>query len=265
MDVIPNPLIGHGVTQAVQGDQTAFDSTAIMSSYAGYFDTLHPQRPTLDRQKGFTLRFDLKINQEAHSSTNRAGCSILAVSSDLQAIEIGIWTNEVWVQSDNPLFEKAESVMLNTTTNVLTYRLKVYGTNYWLSVDNMEILSGPLRDYTAFDHTAAGLPLDPYETPNLIFLGDDTGSASASFDWSYCSFLAWNKAGLASFSQQGSQLSLNTSNLIDQVFYSLEQCSSLISNEWTVVTNWTATGEAELITTPLPATSPMFYRVKTLP
>jgi hypothetical protein len=47
-------------------------------------------------------------------------------------------------------------------------------TNYVLRANGTTILTGPIRDYTAF----AGFP-DVYETPNFLFLGDDTSSASA--------------------------------------------------------------------------------------
>ena len=53
--------------------------------------------------------------------------------------------------------------------------MSVLGNNYTLSTGNTNILSGKLRDYTAFSGS-----VDPYETPNLIFLGDDTTSASAN-------------------------------------------------------------------------------------
>ena len=45
---------------------------------------------------------------------------------------------------------------------------------YELSSDGVSILRGRLRDYTAFEG-----PVNPYRTPNFIFLGDDTGSARA--------------------------------------------------------------------------------------
>lgn len=40
------------------------------------------------------------------------------------------------------------------------------------------ILKGSLRDYTAF--TGA---IDPYETPNFIFFGDNTTSAKANINF----------------------------------------------------------------------------------
>jgi hypothetical protein len=58
--------------------------------------------------------------------------------------------------------------------------LAVLGDDYALSSAGIPIVSGKLRDYTAF----SGFP-DPYKTPNLIFLGDDTSSASAKISLAY--------------------------------------------------------------------------------
>ena len=48
------------------------------------------------------------------------------------------------------------------------------GDTYTLTANAEPLLTGPLRDYSAF----AGFP-DPYETPNFLFLGDNTTSAQA--------------------------------------------------------------------------------------
>jgi len=55
----------------------------------------------------------------------------------------------------------------------------VQGNNYNLyrigtGGDAIGLLNGPLRDYSAFSG-----PIDPYETPDFLFLGDDTTSAQA--------------------------------------------------------------------------------------
>lgn len=52
------------------------------------------------------------------------------------------------------------------------------GTNprrYYLTANNQLILQGSLQNYTA-----NGLPYDPYQTPNFLFLGDNTNSADAT-------------------------------------------------------------------------------------
>ena len=50
------------------------------------------------------------------------------------------------------------------------------GDTYALSANDTPVLTGPVRDYTPF----VGL-IDPYETPNFLFFGDNTTSARASF------------------------------------------------------------------------------------
>ena len=65
----------------------------------------------------------------------------------------------------------------STTSGFVDYSLTMSATNYTLRGNGAVILSGPVRDYTAF----TGFP-DPYTTPNFIFFGDDTTSASASMN-----------------------------------------------------------------------------------
>jgi hypothetical protein len=56
----------------------------------------------------------------------------------------------------------------------VTYELRVKGDGYTLLAGDETILSGPLRNYSAFSG-----PIDPYETPNFIFLGDNSSNGSA--------------------------------------------------------------------------------------
>ena len=118
---------------------------------------------------------------------DRAGFSLIVVSSDKRAIELGFWKDRIWAQADGaaeppagPLFTQAEGAAFNTQVGRIPYTLVVQGDAYTLSSTGTPILSGKLRDYSAFN----GLP-DPYETPNLIFLGDDTAAAGAKIDLAY--------------------------------------------------------------------------------
>lgn len=170
---------------------------------AGYFSdpTL---TPTLDRTTGYTISFSAQILDEFRTASanknndgkdDRAGFSVLAVSSDgVGAIELGFWDDQIWAQEDgttqvNPaaqpvdgnaaddaltLFTQAESVAFATTT-LVNYDLTIYQNTYSLFANDTLVLSGDLRNYTAF----SGTP-DPYQTPNLIFLGDNTTSAVAA-------------------------------------------------------------------------------------
>jgi uncharacterized repeat protein (TIGR01451 family) len=149
---------------------TTYSST-IQAGYSG------SQTPTLDRNGGYTLRFSLRVISETHNNNDRAGFSVIAISSDKHyAIELDFWTDRVWAQEGGPvgggLFTHAEEAIFNTTVGLIPYELTILGQEYSLVANNTEILTGSLRDYTAF----TGFP-DVYETPNFIFMGDNSQSA----------------------------------------------------------------------------------------
>jgi hypothetical protein len=152
-------------------DSVLLDTTTITSTQAGWGDY---SPPDLNRSNGFTLLFTAMLNAETHTSTNRAGFSIIVLCDDTNGIELGFWTNAVFAQSDSPLFTQAESTTFLTAGSFINYALIMLPTNYILLANGTPILSGPVRNYTAFN----GSP-NPYRTPNFIFFGDDTGSASA--------------------------------------------------------------------------------------
>lgn len=152
-------------------------------NYAGYFI----QSPlNLDRSgNGFAISFRVQINSETHNSNNRAGFSMIVVPNRLAseansfpyAIELGFWTNSIWAQSAQ--FTRAESVSLDTTSAARDFVLYVQGNQYKLFTkgSSTPILQGQLRQYTGF--TPPPLFPNPYATPNLVFMGDDTTSATA--------------------------------------------------------------------------------------
>ena len=65
----------------------------------------------------------------------------------------------------------------DTTNALVKYEVTVLGDSYTLFADGVAVLSGELRDYTAFSR-----PVNPYAVPNGVFLGDNTPSASARVD-----------------------------------------------------------------------------------
>ncbi|MCL1468668.1 DUF4347 domain-containing protein, partial [Argonema galeatum] len=200
-----SPPVG---TQTASGNLTNLvtqvSSAAGYSNYQALSATLvNPAFPILDRTKGFTVRFDGKLNSEYHSSDDnsdglidRSGLSLIAVSSDnTKAIELSFWPDEIWIKNDGPnvtpvpnptrtLFTHSTTERALQSTSPLTrYELSVLNNNYTLKSNGTQILSGALRDYRAFDSAGAGLPYDPYEQPNFLFLGDNTSSASGNFDF----------------------------------------------------------------------------------
>ena len=167
---------GTGASQTLVPDGTQLVTNGGTSAgYANripFFGTLvNPAFPILDRNAGFVLEFELKVNTETHSSNDRAGFSIILLSEDLFGIELGFWTNEIWAQS-GAAFTHAEGVAFDTTAAQRLYQLRMVGSTYRLFADGTEVLTGALRDYSGFGS-------QPYTLPRFLFLGDDTSSAGA--------------------------------------------------------------------------------------
>jgi hypothetical protein len=175
-------------TNSESGGVTTLDTTIINNgAYAGYFNdhSTNPDIPVLDRTTGYTLTFTVQVESESHANNNRAGFSVIILGDDNKGIEMAFWENEIWVQDDDAndpgdLFTHAEGIPYSTTTGLQSYNLAIFSSTYTLTVGSSTILTGRLRDYTNFSG-----PIDPYETPNFIFLGDDTTSAQARIKTSF--------------------------------------------------------------------------------
>lgn len=180
----PGPFAQAGYSEA--GGTMILDTMPLQSESAGFFSHVpplnhsHPNNPTLDRNRGFTVWLDLRIIRESHEgSDHRAGFSLIAIDKDRLGLEIGFWENRVWVQDDEPvLFVRGEGAAVDTTAGISRYGLWVRGMAYQIWKDGNEILDGSLRDYTAFTDNGGVFSLfNPYRTPNFLFFGDDTSSA----------------------------------------------------------------------------------------
>jgi hypothetical protein len=171
------PLMGARATRTADGATTILDTTPTMRDLAGYFYTRRAPAPPMDRSEGFRLLFSLQIKEERHVSRNRAGFSLIVLSSDLKGVELGFWEDQIWAQSDRPLFTRGErSRHFNTSARMVDYALAIRGDSYALSAGGATILIGMLKDYSSFNTP----PFDfVYRQPNFIFLGDNTGSAAA--------------------------------------------------------------------------------------
>jgi hypothetical protein len=147
-------------------------------TYAGWVSSgaATPGFPILDRAAGFRVNFTLQLDEESHTNPNRAGFSVIVQSHDARGVELGFWQNQVWAQGDEStggLFQHAEGVVFSTA-ELTEYQIAVAGDTYTLTANAIPVLTGPVRDYSAFN----GFP-DPYESPDFLFLGDDTTSAQA--------------------------------------------------------------------------------------
>ena len=173
--------IGGSAAQTVVSTGVSLTTDKLVQ--AGYsntfpvFNTLvNPAFPALDRTSGFSLDFELQILSEDHGTReDRAGFSVILLSSDNLGIEIGFWEDEIWEQRGppDPLLTHGDGTNFDTTTSETEYSLQILNFEYSLFANNTPILSGPLRDYSSF-----GGP--PYTLSNYLFIGDDTTSAEAN-------------------------------------------------------------------------------------
>jgi hypothetical protein len=192
-NVSPNGV----ATIGQDGESTSVDTTARNRTMAGYlaspagFAGSTAAVPLLKRTPGYTVAFRARLGQETHAASDdngdgaddRAGFSVIVLSSDLRGIELAFWEDRIWAQeggSGDNLFTQAEGVAFDTTTALVDYTLAVEGNTYTLAAGGRTILAGALRDYTAF----TGVP-NPYEVPSLLFFGDNTSRARARFSIAY--------------------------------------------------------------------------------
>lgn len=171
------------------------NTTSNNQNYAGYsnytanisnFPSITPgsrvgSSYTLDPTLGYTINFAVQILQETAANTNRAGFSIVAIGSNvapgvLSSIEIAFQNGRIFAQ--NVGFTAGEASSFNPVgSGLVNYSLQVLGTTYTLSANGSTILSNQLRDYTSWTGN-----INPYTTPNFLFFGDNTTSASANFN-----------------------------------------------------------------------------------
>jgi len=165
---------------AYANEVTVLDTnTSGNNIYAGWISNVTATSgfPILDRTAGFQVDFTVQVESESHANNNRAGFSIILLSDDSRGIELAFWDNEIWAQNDDEtggLFKHGEGTTFATTAGLINYQMIVVNDTYTLTANTEPILTGPLRDYSNFE----GFP-DPYETPNFLFLGDNTTSAQA--------------------------------------------------------------------------------------
>jgi hypothetical protein len=185
---VSNPS-GTGTYYTVGEDGLTLDTLAD-EGIASVLATV-PTTVTLDAAAGYELRFRLKLNEETHAGTNgdnRAGFSLTAIGSATdKSIELAFREDAIFAQNYNSAaataFGFAEGQAHDTASDFNNYVLKVAGNVYVLYADIdtgdgaalEKIVSGKLRDYTGYVTDG-----DPYAVANMLYLGDNTTSASAS-------------------------------------------------------------------------------------
>jgi hypothetical protein len=161
-------------TQTLTDAGVRLNTLTLNAESAGYARVL---APALDRAAGFALAVRFHLRDERHTRAERAGFSVIVLSADRRGIELGFWEGGVFAQADEPLFSRGESADFAFDAGPVDAVIGCRGDRYQLSVNGSLVLTGPVRDYTAF----TGFP-DVYETPNLLFLGDNTSSAAAEVE-----------------------------------------------------------------------------------
>lgn len=131
----------------------------------------NPNFPELVRSQGFQLTFRTQVLTEQHGSIHRAGWSVLLLGQDRKGVELGFWENEIWAQTQSPLFQHGEGVAFDTRI-ARDYHLQILGDRYALAADGVTILEGDVKDYSSFG--------TPYSLPNFLFFGDNTSSAGGT-------------------------------------------------------------------------------------
>ncbi|WP_374875863.1 hypothetical protein [Microseira sp. BLCC-F43] len=206
-----------GATENASGGVTNLNSLSSNNIYAGYSNRnvsislfpltitpttlVNPSFPTLDSKAGYTLSFTVQILNQVNDGANgpnRAGFSVIALSSDRQGIEIGLRTSDIFSQSGSS-FTVGEINNSPTIAPLLsaltTYNLNISGNSYSLTAGATPIISGSLRDYTA----ATGFAGNIYRTADFIFLGDNTTSARANINLSAVSVTSNTAAAAVPF------------------------------------------------------------------
>ncbi|PSN12787.1 hypothetical protein C7293_18755 [filamentous cyanobacterium CCT1] len=147
--------------------------------------------PTLDPDLGFSIEFDLTIVYE-QSNLNRAGFSFTLISNDLSKgaefgfKEAGTNSDYIFIQNANlnEASEGEKSTAVLEISDKNRYRVTFKDDRYSLAVNNVTLLTGLLRDYD-FDPTSSNPPfptaINPYETQNFLFFGDNTDQGYADF------------------------------------------------------------------------------------
>ena len=145
---------------------------------------VNPAFPVLDRSAGFNLSFTFRIQDEDHSgNSNRAGFSVTLLDSEHKGVEIGFQNDRIFAQNDGTLgtnlFTAGEQTSAAGHIAALgafnNWNLSINSSGYSLTRAGSLVLSGALRDYSAY----TGLGEDAYRTANFLFVGDNTTSAGA--------------------------------------------------------------------------------------
>ncbi len=171
-----------GVTFVTNNVGNTLVGSRYNATYAGYSNyspfmgiPVNPAFPTLDTTVGFTLSFNLAIQNAFNPSPNEAGFSVLAIADNGWGIELGFTQNSIFSQSGD--FTASQSAGHNTSV-ATQYDLQILDQTYRLLVNGTELLMGQLQQYG--QRSSNPLPFNPYAQSNYLFLGDNSPSSHAT-------------------------------------------------------------------------------------
>lgn len=145
---------------------TTLDTTANNDISAGW-GRISPF--ILNKGSGFIATFELQLLSSGIGN-DRAGFSVILLDFDRYGIEIGMGSNRLFAYNDDAAFTPGEGVDFDLT-QMHKYEIKVGSGCYFVSIDGQFVLGGSQRLYNQ--------SLPPYNTPNFIFVGDDTTRQSS--------------------------------------------------------------------------------------
>lgn len=177
-------------TQTRSARGTTLNSSALIADGAGYSNLsrsapslVNSAFPALNRVHGFGLDLRLRLIQEQHAASNRAGFSLTLLDQGATplGIEIGFWSNSVFSQAGGSTPFATVGAQLDgfDTTLERSYSLRIIDQTYYLTSGNRMLLRGAVQDYSRASLNPL-LPYNPYATPNFLFLGDNSSRASSS-------------------------------------------------------------------------------------
>lgn len=183
---------GFAGTQTLTNHGTTLDTTLLTADIAGYSnykvtttDLVNNAFPNLNRTVGFALDIRLRIIDQNHDASNRAGFSLTLLDQGAtpRGIELGFAGDRIFSQGGgSTAFETiGEQVEGIDTSQTATYSLRIIDDHYYLLANNRLALSGAVQDYSQWPKNPL-LPYNPYTTPNFLFLGDNTSRGSAKVE-----------------------------------------------------------------------------------
>ena len=155
--------LASAATQTITTGGTILDTMPDITDRAGYFNR-SAQTPVLDRTSGYTVASLSRLSPRPTQTLIGLDSALSCLATTLNGIELGFWGNEIWAQEDgaaestSPLHSRRGDHHYDH--NLTPYQLRILSNTYTLYANSAPILTGSVRDYTAF----GGFTLTPVST-----------------------------------------------------------------------------------------------------